>query len=85
MSTVGSNRPTPAEGAARPAENELADPERLAYRWDDLPRVLEVPRRTLERAVRARTFPRPNRRLGRVCLWSRESLERWLATGNGRA
>jgi hypothetical protein len=58
--------------------------DRLSYRWSELPAVLGVPRRTLERAVAAGKFPHPDRRLGRVCLWSRDTLARWLAGDGGR-
>lgn len=51
---------------------------RLAYRLNDLPAVLGVSRRTLERERSAGRFPRPDRIMGKMPLWSEATIREWL-------
>jgi hypothetical protein len=53
-------------------------PERLCYRRADLPAVIGVPLRTLDRYIALGIFPPPDRQLGTVKLWSRATIQRWL-------
>ncbi len=59
--------------------------ERLAYRLDEVARMLGVSRRTIERLRSAGRFPQPNGTAGKAALWTRASLVAWLeAGGSGR-
>ena len=49
-----------------------------ALRWADLVEATGLSRRWLERAVASGDFPKPTRSVGRVHLWSREVVERWI-------
>src|SRR5262245_22559761 len=57
--------------------------ERLAYRLDEVARSLGVSRRLIERERAAGRFPPPDRTIGRVPLWSRATLVRWISEGGG--
>jgi hypothetical protein len=57
--------------------------ERLAYRLDEIARSLGVSRRLIERERAAGRFPPPDLQIGRVPLWSRETLVRWISEGGG--
>jgi hypothetical protein len=48
--------------------------ERLAYRLDEVAEALRVSRRHVERQLSAGRFPKPDLRLGRVSLWSVETV-----------
>jgi hypothetical protein len=52
--------------------------ERLTYRLDEIARALGVSRRLIERERAAGRFPRPDLEIGRVPLWSRDTLLRWI-------
>jgi hypothetical protein len=55
--------------------------EPLAYRFEDLPQVLGLGRRTIERERSAGRFPPPDRTVGKALLWVPETLRRWLQGG----
>jgi predicted DNA-binding transcriptional regulator AlpA len=55
--------------------------ERLALRLDEVSQCLGVSRRLIERERAAGRFPPPDRTIGRVPLWSRETLVRWISEG----
>ena len=55
--------------------------ERLALRFDDLPALLGVSRRTLERERSAGRFPRPDLTIGRMPLWRPETIREWVERG----
>ncbi|WP_165253826.1 helix-turn-helix transcriptional regulator [Paludisphaera soli] len=57
--------------------------DRLTYRLDEVAAALGVSRRTIERERSAGRFPRPDLRIGKSPLWTRESLVRWIAEGGG--
>jgi len=56
----------------------------LAYRKAAAARMCGMSQRTLERLLSARKFPRPDAHAGKCSLWTRATLERWLAEGGGR-
>ena len=55
--------------------------ERLTYRLQEVAEVLGISRRTVERLRSAGKFPRPDLQLGRMPVWSRTTLLRWLEGG----
>lgn len=57
---------------------------RLAFRLEELAEALGVGRRVIQRERAAGRFPEPDRHLGRVPLWSVDSIRAWLAR-KGRA
>jgi hypothetical protein len=56
----------------------------LAYRKAAAARMCGMSERTLERLLSARRFPRADARAGRCPLWTRATLEKWLAGGGGQ-
>jgi predicted DNA-binding transcriptional regulator AlpA len=58
--------------------------ERLALRIDGVAASLGVSKRTIQRLLSAGKFPRPDAYAGKCPLWTRATLERWLAEGGGR-
>ena len=66
------------------ARLEPAPIQPLAFRKRTAARLLDISERTLERLLAAGKFPRPDAHAGRCPLWTRSTLERWLAQGGGR-
>src|SRR5271157_635400 len=58
-------------------------PARLTYRLDEVAADLGVSRRLIERERAAGRFPQPDVRIGKVPLWTRETLVRWVTEGVG--
>ncbi len=54
---------------------------RLTYRLDEVAADLGVSRRLIERERAAGRFPQSDIRIGKVPLWTRETLVRWIAEG----
>ncbi len=54
---------------------------RLTYRLDEVAADLGVSRRLIERERAAGRFPQPDVRIGKVPLWTRETLVRWVTEG----
>jgi predicted DNA-binding transcriptional regulator AlpA len=54
---------------------------RLALRLDELAAALGVSRRAIERERSAGRFPPPDRRIGRMPLWSPATIRAWLERG----
>jgi hypothetical protein len=48
---------------------------------EDLTRVLNASRRTVERMRSAGRLPRPDLHLGRVPRWKPETIQRWIEGG----
>lgn len=68
------------------APSPVADPPiRLLYRLDELPAMLGVSRRLIDSERAAGRFPAPDVRMGRVPLWSLETLQAWIRRRGGRA
>ncbi len=65
------------ERTARPIEP-------LAYRKEQSAKLCGISVRLLERLASAGKFPRPDAYAGRCPLWTRGTLERWVAGGGGR-
>jgi predicted DNA-binding transcriptional regulator AlpA len=59
-------------------------PEPLAYRKRIAARLLGISERTIERLLSAGQFPKPDAHAGRCPLWTRSTLERWVAEGGGQ-
>jgi predicted DNA-binding transcriptional regulator AlpA len=55
--------------------------EPLAYRIDQVAAALGVSRRTLERALSAGKFPKPDLRFGKSAVWRIETLRDFLEDG----
>jgi predicted DNA-binding transcriptional regulator AlpA len=54
---------------------------RLALRLDDVAAALGVSRSAVERERRAGRFPKPDRVVGRMPLWSPATVRAWLERG----
>lgn len=68
----------PTASYGRPEAGE--SPRRLAYRKPEAAALLGISLRTLERLA-ARGVLKPDVRLGRLSLWSHDTLTRWLERG----
>ena len=73
--------PTPTD--SQPPANP-AIPDRLAYRLDELAEALGVSRRTIERERSAGRFPKPDRTIGKMPVWSPSTIRDWLERGDPR-
>jgi predicted DNA-binding transcriptional regulator AlpA len=56
-------------------------PDRLALRLEELAAALGVSRRTIERERSAGRFPKPDRTIGKMPVWSPETIRRWVNGG----
>jgi hypothetical protein len=54
-------------------------PERLAYREAEVAAMLGISERLWQRSVARGRAPKPDICLGRIKLWSRDLLVRWIA------
>jgi hypothetical protein len=63
---------------------QAARPEPLAYRKADAASMCGMSVRLWERLLSAGKAPKPDAHAGRCPLWTRATLERWLAQGGGR-
>ena len=70
--------PTDLTGNGKPPDDTI---DRLALRLDELAAALGVSRRAIERERSAGRFPRPDRIIGRMPLWSPETIRRWIDGG----
>jgi hypothetical protein len=72
--------------ALRAVIERQADPRPapLVYRKADAARMCGMAVRTLEYLASAGKFPRPDAFAGRINLWTRATLERWVREGGGR-
>jgi predicted DNA-binding transcriptional regulator AlpA len=55
--------------------------ERLALRLDEIAEAVGLSRRTIERERSAGRFPPPDRTIGKVAIWSVETIRRWVEGG----
>ncbi len=55
--------------------------EPMAYRIDEFADAIRVSRRVFERERSAGRIPPPDRKLGKMPLWRRETIDKWLAEG----
>jgi hypothetical protein len=69
------------EPVGRPAE---APVKRLAFRIDDISKALGISRRAIEREKAAGRLPKPDLVIGRMPLWSPETIRAWVE-GGGRS
>ncbi len=51
---------------------------RLAYRLDEIAELLGVSRRSIERERSAGRFPKPDRKVGKMPLWTPATLDKFL-------
>jgi predicted DNA-binding transcriptional regulator AlpA len=70
--------PTDLAGNGKPPDDTIPS---LAYRLDELADALGVSRRTLERERSAGRFPKPDRKVGKMPLWSPETIREWIGRG----
>jgi hypothetical protein len=56
----------------------------IAFRKEQAAKMLGFSPRLLERLLAAGKFPRPDAHAGRCPLWTRSTLEAWLAERGGR-
>jgi predicted DNA-binding transcriptional regulator AlpA len=80
--------PTPRLGGTVKPEADLAvvlatEPA-LAHRKQESARLCGISPRLLERLLSAGKFPRPDAYAGRCPLWTRATLESWVAGGGGQ-
>jgi predicted DNA-binding transcriptional regulator AlpA len=72
-------------GTAAPLVASLASTAgRMAYRLDELATALGVSRRTIERERSAGRFPKPDLHVGKMPLWTPETIRRWVEGGGDR-
>jgi hypothetical protein len=62
----------------------MAPVERLGYRVAEPAAAFGLSRRTFERLRAAGRVPKPDLLVGKVPLWSRETLAAWIKKGGGR-
>jgi hypothetical protein len=67
--------------ALRAALDRQARPEPLAYRKQAAARMCGMSVRTWERLLSAGKAPRPDAHAGKCPLWTRSTLESWIARG----
>lgn len=83
-------KPTPTEKASSqdaPVSDlrmEVITPRRLAFRLDEVAESLGISRRTIERERSAGRFPRPDLHIGKMPLWTPETIRRWVEGGGDR-
>ena len=84
--TDAPTRPEPPALTADPSPNGKPpdNTERLALRLDELAAALGVSRRAIERERSAGRFPPPDRKIGKMPLWSPMTIREWIERG-GRA
>ena len=73
------DRTDPTPNATTPAADPLAG--RLALRLDEVAAALGVSRSAVERERRAGRFPKPDRLVGRMPLWSFATIRDWIEGG----
>jgi hypothetical protein len=66
--------------ALEPTEAALGTPERLGYRESECAAAFGVSERLWQRAVLRGEAPQADIRLGRIKIWSRDLLLRWIAS-----
>jgi predicted DNA-binding transcriptional regulator AlpA len=54
---------------------------RLALRADEVAASLGISKRTLQRELAARRFPKPDQHIGRMPIWRIETVKAWLERG----
>lgn len=54
-------------------------PDNQPYRYEQVAAIVGVSRASIEKAVRRGEFPRPDRRMGRIVMWSREIVDNWVS------
>ena len=77
-----SHESSPATGSPA-ADAPASTAGRMALRLDELADALGVSRRTIERERSAGRFPRPDRLIGKMPVWSPATIRRWVE-GGGR-
>jgi predicted DNA-binding transcriptional regulator AlpA len=84
--TTNDQRPWRDNAKAVEGETLYSDPTtpRLAFRADEVAASLGISKRTIQRLLSAGKFPRPNAYAGKCPLWTRATLEKWLAGGGGQ-
>lgn len=75
------SRPARPEAASEAAGRSL---EPLAFRKKTAAALVGISVRTWERLLAAGKAPRPDARAGKAPLWTRATLERWLAQGGSQ-
>jgi predicted DNA-binding transcriptional regulator AlpA len=67
-------------------EAPTADPfaGRLTLRLNEVASALGVSRRAIERERSAGRFPRPDRTIGKMPIWSVETIRQWIEGGGHR-
>lgn len=71
-------RNAPGNSLLGPEGHHVAPVERLALRLEEVAAALGISRRLLERERSAGRFPRPDRIIGRMPLWSVQTVRTWV-------
>jgi hypothetical protein len=66
--------------ALEPPRADAGAPERLGFREHEIPPMFGVSLRLWQRAVLRGEAPQADIRLGRIKIWSRDLLVRWIAS-----
>lgn len=66
------------------ADSPASTSGRIAFRLDELAEAIGVSRRTIERERSAGRFPKPDRVIGKMPLWTPETIRRWIEGGGDR-
>ena len=53
---------------------------REAFSMEDLPEVIPFGRRSIDRMISSGAFPKPDRRIGKRRIWTRDTIRDWLAS-----
>jgi predicted DNA-binding transcriptional regulator AlpA len=78
-------RPEPLPAGVVPSGTPLDTlAGRLALRLDDVAAAVGVSRSAIERERRAGRFPKPDRTVGRMPLWTPATIRAWLEGGRIR-
>lgn len=78
--SVGSPGRKPT-GQARGGDGATLTPQRLTLRLDEIASMLGVSRRHVERMRSSGKFPKPDLMMGKVPLWTPETIDRWVKGG----
>jgi predicted DNA-binding transcriptional regulator AlpA len=65
-------------------QSKVALPARLTWRKADLAAAIGISERTIERELSAGRFPRPDLKVGKMPLWTPETIRRWVESGGAR-
>jgi predicted DNA-binding transcriptional regulator AlpA len=78
IATAASQAPTPDRAAPISPHVRLADSIEPLLSQEDLARVLNASRRTIERMRAAGKLPRPDLRINKMPRWKQSTIREWI-------